>query len=144
VNSRRLAQVGALVVAAASCTRESRGPASCDVAAGPCSAESSGMVVRLELAPRPLRPMQELEAVVDLSRGGAPVDGAELSLGLSMPGMYMGESRAAMRALGGGRYGARVVLVRCLSGRRDWVAEVSARLRDGSEARARFPFEAAE
>jgi hypothetical protein len=85
-----------------------------------------------------------LEAVVALSSGGAPLEGAEVSIGFSMPGMYMGENRAALRSLGGGRYAGKAVLLRCLSGRRDFVAEVIARLAGGAEARARFPFEVSE
>jgi len=141
VKRRRLV-AAALALAAVACAR--RGPAACDVAKGPCSTESSGVGFRLELAPRPVRPLSELEALVDLTRGGAPLEQAEVSLRLSMPGMYMGHNRAELRSQGGGRYRGRIALVRCMSGRADWVAEVTARPPGGAEASARFPFEASE
>jgi hypothetical protein len=58
--------------------------------------------------------------------------------------MFMGENRIALRADGQGRYAGKGALLRCASGRRDWVAEVVVRLPGGREARARFPFQAAE
>jgi hypothetical protein len=106
-----------------------------------------------------------MEVAVDVSRGGGPVEGAEVALELSMPGMYMGENRVALAPLGGGRYRGKAVLVRCASGRRDWVAEVAVRLPAGeggggagarvgateggaagepAALRVRFPFEVAE
>ena len=134
----------ALASALAGCQRGSGPPGGCDLARGPCAAAKGGIAFRLELTPRPPRPLSELEASLALSSGGAPLEEAEVALALEMPGMYMGENRFALRPLGGGRYRGKVVLVRCLSGRRDWVAEVTARLRDGRVARARFPFEVAE
>jgi len=142
VNLRRLALAGSLALVAG-CSR-SRPRSGCDLGAGPCSAEPDGVAVRLELSPRPLRPLRELDAAVALSSGGSPLDGAAVSVRLSMPGMYMGENRAVLAPLGNGRYGGKVVLVRCASGRGDWVAEVSARLPGGSDVRARFPLEASE
>ncbi len=132
----------ALVALAAGCQRARR--EGCDVGSGACSEERGAAVVRLELSPRPLRPLHEIDAAVALSSGGAPVDGAAVSVGLSMPGMYMGDNRASLAPVGNGRYGGKVVLLRCASGRRDWVADVVARLPGGPEVRARFPFEAAE
>ena len=56
----------------------------------------------------------------------------------------MGENRIPLRAVGDGRYAGKGALLRCTSGRRDWLAEVVVRLPGGGEARARFPFQAAE
>jgi len=110
----------------------------------PCAAGADGLTLALELGPRPLRPLTEPAMTVEVRRGGLPVEGAEVSVEISMPGMYMGENRTALAAAGAGRYAGKVVLVRCASGRRDWVAEVTARLPGGGAARARFRFEVAE
>jgi hypothetical protein len=63
---------------------------------------------------------------------------------LSMPGMYMGENKIVLHADGEGRYVGKGPLLRCASGRRDWVAEVVLRSPGVGEARASFPFRAAE
>jgi nitrogen fixation protein FixH len=116
----------------------------CDVGRAPCEAEAGGTRLGLELSPRPVRALADLAATVTVTRGGAAVEGAEVAVELSMPGMYMGENRAALRPAGPGRYQGRVVVLRCASGRTDWVAEVVARLPGGGEARARFPLRAAD
>jgi hypothetical protein len=138
------ASLALLLAAAVACSAARRDPAACDVSRGACTAAAGDVAVTLDLAPRPLRPLRELEAAVSLSRGGVPLEGAEVSLALSMPGMYMGENETALRPAGGGRHAGRIVLVRCTTGRRDWAAEVVARLPGGGEARARFAFEVAE
>jgi hypothetical protein len=61
-----------------------------------------------------------------------------------MTGMFMGENRIPLRAEADGRYAGKGALLRCTSGRRDWLAEVVVRLPGGGEARTRFPFQAAE
>jgi nitrogen fixation protein FixH len=116
----------------------------CDAGARGCASDVGDLRIVLELDPRPPVPLRELAAAVRLTRGGAPVDGAEAAVDLSMPGMFMGENRIALRSDGDGRYAGKGALLRCASGRRDWVAEVVARLPGGGEARARFPFQAAE
>jgi len=149
VPSARLAPpplAAALAAAAlAACPGARRDPPGCDLARGPCAAAAGGLEVRLELSPRPPRALRELELTVDASRGGVPLEGGAVAVELSMPGMYMGENRAALEPAGGGRHRGRAVLVRCASGRRDWVAEVEVRAAGGGEpVRVRFPFEAAE
>jgi nitrogen fixation protein FixH len=116
----------------------------CDAGARGCEADVGDLRILLELAPRPPVPLKELDVAVRLTRSGAPVAGADVAVELSMPGMYMGENRIALRGGGDGRYAGRGALLRCASGRREWVAEVVARLPDAGEARARFPFQAAE
>jgi nitrogen fixation protein FixH len=116
----------------------------CDAGTKGCASDVGDLRIVLELAPRPPVPLKELDAAVRLTRGGAPVDGADVAASLSMPGMFMGENRIALRADGQGRYAGKGALLRCASGRREWVAEVVVRLPGGGEARAHFPFQAAE
>jgi nitrogen fixation protein FixH len=116
----------------------------CDAGLRLCAADADGVRVVLELSPHPPVPLKEIEAVVQLSRGGETLGGADVAVELSMPGMFMGQNRIPLRAAGNGRYAGKGALLRCASGRRDWLAEVVVRLPGGGEARARFPFQAAE
>jgi nitrogen fixation protein FixH len=116
----------------------------CDAGESACASVVGGLRVVLDLSPRPPVPLKELRATVRLERDGAPVAGAQVEVDLAMPGMYMGENRIRLRADGAGFYSGTGALLRCASGRRDWTAEVVARLPGGGEARARFPFQAAE
>jgi nitrogen fixation protein FixH len=117
----------------------------CDLGGGPCTLPlPGGGAVSLELGPRPLRTMRELAAVAQVIEKGAPVEGATVNVSLVMPGMEMGQNVVALQAEAG-RHVGRVTLVRCLSGRRDWVAEVAVG-RPGGAGRdtVRFPFSVSE
>lgn len=116
----------------------------CDAGQRACGGDAGGTRVVLELSPRPPVPLGALEAGVQLSRDGRPLPGAEVAIEISMPGMFMGDNRIPLHATGDGRYAGTGALLRCTSGRRDWVAEVVVRPPGGPEARARFPFQAAE
>jgi nitrogen fixation protein FixH len=114
----------------------------CDLAAGPCTrALPGGAEVKLELGPRPLRTMADLDVAVDVRAGGASVDGAAVSVAFSMRGMDMGPNARALAPRGGGRYGGKAVLVRCPSGRRDWSAEVAVARPGAAPEVARFDLE---
>ena len=116
----------------------------CDAGRRLCAADAGGIRIVLDLSPHPPVPLGQLDAAVHLTRGGAPATAAEVAVELSMPGMYMGENRIPLRAAGEGRHAGKGVLLRCASGQRDWVAEVVVKLPGGGEARASFPFQAAE
>jgi nitrogen fixation protein FixH len=137
--------------------------APCDLESGPCTRPlGDGGEVTLELGPRPLRTMSELSVRVslrgpmarrreDVARSaGVP---REVSVSFSMPGMEMGTNRVVLGlgpldpATGRARgpdAGGTAVLVRCPSGRRAWVAEVSVERKGGDTRTARFPFTVAE
>jgi nitrogen fixation protein FixH len=121
------------------------GTVPCDLGAGACTlALPRGGAVTLELGPRPLRTMRELAAVATVTEGGAPAEGLEVRVALSMPGMTMGENVVALRSEGAGRHQGRVTVVRCLSGRKDWVAEVSVARPGQAGEVVRFPFTVSE
>jgi hypothetical protein len=122
----------------------------CDLADGPCTATlAPGAEVVVELSPRPLRAMRELAVRVGIRQpplpGPLPLAQPEgagspaVSLSLSMPGMSMGENRSRLSATGAGTYEGKAVLVRCASGRRDWVAEVEVAAPGTAVRTARFP-----
>ena len=114
----------------------------CDVGAGPCTRSlAGGGEVTLELGPRPLRAMAELvvHAAVHAAPGAGAASPPQVSVSFSMPGMFMGENRVVLAPVPDGLAG-KAVLVRCPSGRRDWVAEVSVARAGEAPRTARFPF----
>jgi hypothetical protein len=116
--------------------------APCDLGAGPCTARlPSGGEVTVELAPRPLRTMRDLQVRASVPSKIAP---SEVSVAFSMPGMEMGQNRVRLEASPEGWKGT-AVLVRCPSGRKGWVAEVSVTVPGGTQPEtARFPLTVAE
>jgi len=115
----------------------------CDLAAAPCRAEAGPLEVTLDLG-RSLKLMQDLPVAVEVRRGGAPLEGAEVEVAFAMRDMNMGENRVALAPAGPGRYRGAGVLVRCSSGRKDWVATVTVRAPGAAPASARFEFAARE
>ncbi|HYD39994.1 MAG TPA: FixH family protein [Anaeromyxobacter sp.] len=115
----------------------------CDLGAGPCSVTLDDLALTAELGPRPLVAMRSLTVNAELRRSGAPVDAAEIAVSFAMPGMTMGENAVRLAPAGGGRYGGAAVLVRCPSGRREWVATFTIRER-GATRRAELPLRLGE
>jgi hypothetical protein len=121
-----------------------RAERACDLSSGPCTLRVawSGDVT-LELSPRPLRTMVELQVRAVL-RDAARLTGSEdIVVAFSMVGMEMGKNEVRLARAGGAWVGT-AVLVRCPSGRRDWVAEVRVGRPDGFGRAARFPFTVSE
>jgi nitrogen fixation protein FixH len=117
----------------------------CDAGAGPCTrALPGGDEVTLDIGPRPLRTMAELAVAVTLRRDGAPVEPDAVSVSFAMPGMEMGENRVRLARRGAGRFEGKAVLVRCPSGRPDWVAAVTIGRAGAPAGEVRFPLRAAE
>jgi hypothetical protein len=116
----------------------------CDAGVRLCAADAGDVRVVLDLSPHPPVPLKEIEVAVQVTRGGEHLAGAVVAVEISMPGMFMGENRIPLRAAGPGRYVGKGALLRCTSGRRDWLAEVVVRTPGGGETRARLPFQAAE
>jgi hypothetical protein len=116
--------------------------ARCDLATGPCTrALPGGGEVTLEIGPRPLRTMAALDVRAELS-GAAPAGSDDVAVAFSMVGMEMGENEVRL-ARADRAFAGTAVLVRCPSGRKDWVAEVRVAPAgapvDASRA-VRFPF----
>jgi hypothetical protein len=107
----------------------------CDLGAGPCAATLADLTLTADLGPRPLAAMRSLTVNAELRRAGAPVEGAEVAVSFAMAGMHMGRNVVPLAPAGAGRYAGAAVLVRCPSGRRDWVATFEVR-RGGVTERA--------
>jgi hypothetical protein len=117
--------------------------AACDLAAGPCARrlEGGGEVV-LELSPRPLAAMKELAVKVTVrprAPTASPAPTPTVTVSFTMPGMTMGENRSSLTGTGPGTYEGKAVLVRCATGRRDWVADVELGGTGGPARAVRFP-----
>jgi hypothetical protein len=123
----------------------------CDLQVGPCKQPlPGGGEVTLAVGPRPARAMRDLEFTVTFAPASVAV-GADVAVALSMPGMYMGETRAVLAPFGEGVFRGKGVVVRCASGRRDWSADVlvshAAEATPGERVArrvARFPLTVAE
>jgi nitrogen fixation protein FixH len=117
--------------------------AACQLAAAPCQALAGGLQLTLDLG-RTLATMKDLPITVTVSRGGAPLDGTTVEVSFAMKEMNMGENRVRLAPAGPGRHAGTGVLVRCHSGRRDWIATVTVRPAGGAPVSAAFPFAVSE
>ena len=122
-----------------------RAPPRCDLARAPCSRSVGGVTVTLDVTPRPVRAMRELDFDVRASPPDATGPG-EARVSLEMQGMYMGENRIRLSPAGPGGWRGRGTIVRCPSGRRGWTAavEIPAPRQPGGRVVASFAFEVAE
>jgi hypothetical protein len=96
----------------------------CDLHAGPCTQTLSGITVTLEVAPKPIRAMQDLSFKVTLM-GKLPPNQKAPYIDLGMPGMMMGPNRVQLTSAGNNAYEGRGVIVKCPSGRKIWQATVT-------------------
>ncbi len=93
----------------------------CDAHKGVCTQSLGNNTVSLEIAPRPVKTMQDLVFKVSIS-GNPPSKSPYIDLG--MPAMKMGPNRVLLKPAGQGYYEGKSVIVRCPSGRRTWFANV--------------------
>ena len=93
----------------------------CNIHQGSCSKEIGDCTITLNIAPKPVKAMEELTFTVTL-RGncssGVPV------IDLSMPGMVMGENKVLLKKVSDGVFQGTGVIVRCPSGRKTWQATI--------------------
>jgi hypothetical protein len=89
---------------------------------GPCTKQSAGRTVVLEINPRPVRQMAELTFAVTVTPGTALP--STLTLDLSMPGMYMGKNQVVLQRKSTCTWEGKGVIVRCMSGRKLWQATI--------------------
>ena len=94
----------------------------CDIHQGPCTKELAGMMVTLDILPKPVTAMKDLKVLVALSgekKNTAPY------IDLAMPGMNMGPNRVGLRRVKDNVFEGQGIFVRCPSGRRTWKAMVT-------------------
>ena len=88
--------------------------------AGPCTRTAAGRQVTLEIDPKPVKHMKELNFRVTVE----PCEGlpTNLLVDLSMPGMVMGRNQVRISKRSGCTWEGRGLIVRCMSGRTLWKA----------------------
>lgn len=113
----------------------------CDIQRGSCrQVADSGTAVELDILPKPVKALTELDFIVTIKRGGVPLKDALIDLDLTMPGMFMGHNRPVLKQVKPGRYEGKGVITRCPSGGKTWQAEVTIE-HDGKTAIVDFLFE---
>jgi nitrogen fixation protein FixH len=100
---------------------------SCNIDAGPCAEKTSDNAVEaiLDITPKPVTAMRELSFSVTLKDKRGPVTNVEVTIDLSMPGMYMGNNMIKLTAKDSGVYQGKGVIVRCPSGKKLWQATIN-------------------
>ncbi len=97
----------------------------CDLQRGPCVQETGdGMIVEFDIEPKPLTAMSDLVFIVKLKKDSLPIKDASVLMELTMPGMFMGKNRPALKQVSDGRFEGKGVITSCPSGKKTWQAEV--------------------
>lgn len=104
----------------------------CEVDKGSCTKRIGNTDVTFDVHPKPVRVMKLLSftLIVDLkastsgARKGSAEAPDELTIDLSMPGMYMGRNFVLMKKGPDGIYRGEGVIPRCPSGKKLWLVEV--------------------
>ncbi len=94
----------------------------CDIHTGPCIKRSGIYSVMLNIKPRPVEAMKELEFEVLIKDGSISAD--IIMIELTMPGMSMKENMIILKRTGIGRYSGQGIIVRCPSGKKTWQANI--------------------
>jgi hypothetical protein len=116
------------------------GDVPCDIQHGPCTTKANGMTITFDIRPKPVRPMSELQFTVTVKKNRIPATDASVALDLSMPGMYMGKNRPALKHVGRGVYQGSGIITRCTTGKKTWLAKVTVGRGDPA-AIAQYQFE---
>ena len=94
----------------------------CDIQNTSCTKSIPGCIVKLDINPKPVKAMTDLDFTVILS-GKIPTSLPYIDLG--MPGMEMGPNRVQLIKISKNTYKGNGIIVRCPSGRRTWKAVVT-------------------
>jgi len=94
----------------------------CNIHSAPCRQDLSGMAVVLDINPKPVKAMTNLNFRVTFAEKQAV---AAPYIDLGMPGMKMGPNRVSLKSVGKGVYEGTGIIVRCPSGKRIWKATVT-------------------
>jgi hypothetical protein len=106
-----------------SCSQDSKTDTDCAIHSGPCSYMVKGTEVILDITPKPVTTMTELEFTVHI-RPDMTEPPRKLLLDLAMPRMEMGENKIVLQKKAPGVYSGKGIIVDCPSGRKDWKATV--------------------
>ena len=96
----------------------------CDLHSGTCTQQLPDTTVSLDVTPRPVKAMTDLNFRVKLTGERTALKGTP-TIDLGMPGMDMGPNRVTLKPAGPSVYEGAGVIVRCQSGRKIWQATVT-------------------
>lgn len=102
--------------------RDTASAAPQDIHEGPVTGKADGQTIILDITPKPVPAMTELDFTVELPGYDGKV---APFIDLGMPEMRMPPNRVTLTRQGGGRYRGKGVIVRCGSGKRTWTATVT-------------------
>ena len=104
----------------------------CNFNKGPCTKrlETSGLIITLDINPKPVTAMSELQFSVMINQDMTPVSNATVTVNLTMPGMYMGKNQVMLKPAKNNSYEGSGVIPICPSGARTWMAEVKVTIDD--------------
>lgn len=105
-----------------SCSEEQTVKEDCDFQRNLCIKRLENIEVKLDVEPKPPQAFKEEIFIINIKGEKNPAH--ELLLDLSMPGMYMGENRIALKKVEGNIYKGKGVIPRCPSGKTLWQAEI--------------------
>jgi hypothetical protein len=93
-----------------------------------------------DVNPKPVNVMTDLVFTIAVEKSGKPVTDADVTLDLTMPGMFMGINRPLMKHMKDGVYEGKGVIPVCPHGGKIWKAEVTVK-RDGRSETVSYIFE---
>lgn len=94
--------------------------ADCDINRGPCIKTAGKRTIIFDIAPKPVKAMEELTFVVKTEPCASLPE--TLTLDLGMPGMMMGKNQVVLRKQSDCTWSGKGIIVRCMSGRTLWRA----------------------
>jgi len=114
----------------------------CNFNKGPCTKrlEKSDLIITLDINPKPLTAMSELQFSVMINQDIVPVSNATVTVDLTMPGMYMGKNQVLLKPSKDNKYEGSGIIPMCPSGAKAWMAEVKVKIND-IEHSANYVFE---
>ena len=92
--------------------------------------ETSDLIITLDINPKPLTAMSELQFSVMINQDIAPVRNATVTVDLTMPGMYMGENQVLLKKSKDNTYEGSGIIPVCPSGAKTWMADVKVNIDD--------------
>ncbi len=114
----------------------------CSPDKGPCikTIEDLDVQIVFDIHPKPVRVMTDLVFTIAVKKSATPVTDADITLDLTMPGMFMGINRPTIKHTKGGMYEGKGVIPACPHGGKIWKAEVTVEL-DNAPVSVSYVFE---
>lgn len=112
----------------------------CAINSGPClnKIAPDNIQIEFDIRPKPVYVMSELIFSVIVQLGNQPVTDADVTVDLTMPGMFMGINKAVLTHIKAGRYEGEGILPVCPHGGKLWNAVVAVNQQEKTSAISYF------